>query len=372
MYSMDFLAHTSRLREKRIEVANRLVFRRFSPGRGLEEIFGADSIFGDVARLNICESKMRSFIRGPETSGLPKKNPPEGENRLVIEDLQGIRTDFPLSLGENEYLFALRGNEDFLGSPGSGESYSFWNGMSTRFHKIFLAKEAMKDLSHWYEQTFRERSELDEVGFAEKQRFFNSNLIQFIAATDDNEDTVGHSQFVANYTLLLARELGIEDQKYLVDLERGALLHDIGKIGIPESILRKKGPLTMIEREVIKDHPLLGYKLIDGFSFLERAAQVVLYHHEHFSGKGYPYGLSGEQIPLEARIFSIADTVDAITSDRPYRKGRSFEEARVEIERHSAIQFDPELVGVFLSIPQERWRKAKQDTLRTLRLPTIH
>jgi putative nucleotidyltransferase with HDIG domain len=230
----------------------------------------------------------------------------------------------------------------------------------------------MKDLSHWYEQTFRERDDLDEGGFAEKQRFFNSNLIQFIAATDDNEDTVGHSQFVANYTLLLAHELGIEDQKYLVDLERGALLHDIGKIGIPESILRKKGPLTMIEREVIKDHPLLGYKLIEGFSFLERAAQVVLYHHEHFSGKGYPYSLSGEQIPLEARIFSLADTVDAITSDRPYRKGRSFKEARVEIERHSGTQFDPELVEVFLSIPQERWQKAKLDTLRTLRLPTIH
>jgi putative nucleotidyltransferase with HDIG domain len=305
-------------------------------------------------------------------TGLPKRPESEKENLLFIEDRKGARTAFPLSLSQNEYLFALRGNEDFLGSPKSGEHYSSWNGLSTRFHKIFLAKEAMKDLSHWYEQTFRERDELDESGFAEKQRFFNSNLIQFIAATDDNEDTVGHSQFVANYTLLLARELGIEDQKYLVDLERGALLHDIGKIGIPESILRKKGPLTMIEREVIKDHPLLGYKLIEGFSFLERAAQVVLYHHEHFSGKGYPYALSGEQIPLEARIFSLADTVDAITSDRPYRQGRSFKEARVEVERHSGTQFDPELVEVFLSIPQERWQKAKLDTLRTLRLPTIH
>ncbi len=315
---------------------------------------------------------MRSIVPSPEMTGPEKRPQPEKENLLFIEDRRGARTAFPLSLSQNEYLFALRGNEDFLGSPKSGEPYSSWNGLSTRFHKIFLAKEAMKDLSHWYEQTFRERDDLDEDGFAEKQRFFNSNLIQFIAATDDNEDTVGHSQFVANYTLLLARELGIEDQKYLVDLERGALLHDIGKIGIPESILRKKGPLTMIEREVIKDHPLLGYKLIEGFSFLERAAQVVLYHHEHFSGKGYPYSLSGEQIPLEARIFSLADTVDAITSDRPYRKGRSFKEARVEIERYSGSQFDPELVEVFLSIPQERWQKAKLDTLRTLRLPTIH
>jgi putative nucleotidyltransferase with HDIG domain len=315
---------------------------------------------------------MRSLPAALETTGLPREVRPEREDRLVIEDLRGAQTAFPLSLQENEYLFALRGNEDFLGSGGGDESYSSWNGLSTRFHKIFLAKEAMKDLSHWYEQTFREQAERDDVGFTEKQRFFNSNLIQFIAATDDNEDTVGHSQFVANYTLLLARELGIEDRKYLVDLERGALLHDIGKIGIPESILRKRGPLTMIEREVIKDHPLLGYKLIEGFSFLERAAQVVLYHHEQFSGNGYPYGLAGEQIPLEARIFSIADTVDAITSDRPYRRGQSFEKARVEVERHSGTQFDPELVEVFLSIPHERWQKAKLATLRTLRLPTIH
>ncbi len=315
---------------------------------------------------------MRSLTSTAETTGLVKKVQPEKENMLFIEDRRGTRTAFLLSLSQNEYLFALRGNEDFLGSPQSGDNYSFWNGLSTRFHKIFMAKEAMKDLSHWYEQTFRDKDVADEGGFAEKQRFFNSNLIQFIAATDDNEDTVGHSQFVANYTLLLARELGINDQKYLVDLERGALLHDIGKIGIPESILKKKGPLTLIEREVIKDHPLLGYKLIEGFSFLDMAAQVVLYHHESFAGNGYPYGLAGENIPLEARIFSIADTVDAITSDRPYRKRQNFEEARREIERHSGSQFDPELVEVFLSIPQERWQKAKLDTLRNLRLPTIH
>jgi len=315
---------------------------------------------------------MRSLISMPETGVGATKAQAEKEDLLVIEDRRGARTAFPLFLSQNEYLFTLQGNEDFLGSPKSGAHYSSWNGLSTRTHKIFLAKEAMKDLSHWYEQIFGDTDELDEAGFAEKQRFFNSNLIQFIAATDDNEDTVGHSQFVANYTLLLARELGIEDQGYLVDLERGALLHDIGKIGIPETILRKMGPLTLIEREIIKDHPLLGYKLIDGFSFLERSTQVVLYHHEHFAGMGYPYGLAGEQIPLEARIFSIADTVDAITSDRPYRKGRSFEEARREVERHSGIQFDPELVEVFLSIPQDRWQKAKLDTLRTLRLPTIH
>ncbi len=277
-----------------------------------------------------------------------------------------------LSREENEYIVALRGNESFLEPPQNGPHSQLWPGMDPRFHKIFQAQRAMKDLGRWYEQIFRDQDELDGEDYAEKQLFFNSNLIHFIAATDDNEDTVGHSQFVASYTLLLARELGIQDKKFLADLERGALLHDIGKIGIPDAILRKKGALTTLEREIIKDHPLLGYRLIEGFSFLQRASQVVLYHHEHYNGLGYPYGLSNEEIPLEARIFSIADTVDAITSDRPYRRGRSFEDARREIERYGGSQFDPNLVDVFLSVPETRWQQAKMATLRTLRLPMIH
>ncbi|MEW5900207.1 MAG: HD domain-containing phosphohydrolase [Acidobacteriota bacterium] len=314
---------------------------------------------------------MRGLFSTAVVPAQPRKSAGEKES-LIIEDRLGARSAFPLSLNQNEYMFTLRGNEDFLAATSDEPSSSSSNGLSARWHKIFLAKEALNDLNLWYEHVFRDKAELDEDDFAEKQLFFNSNLIHFIAATDDNEDTVGHSQFVANYTLLLARELGIEDARFLVDIERGALLHDIGKIGIPEFILRKKGPLSLIEREIIKDHPLLGFKLIEGFSFLEKPAEVVLCHHEHFDGKGYPYGLAGEQIPLEARIFSIADTVDAITSDRPYRKGRDFEDARREVERFSDSQFDPQLVEVFLSITPERWQRAKLETLRTLRLPTIH
>lgn len=309
-----------------------------------------------------------------ETQPLLSSVQAQPETGLIIEDDKGRQSSFARFLGqrEHEYIFALRGNEDFLGSPAQESRQFPHNGRSTRLHKIFQAKEVMKDLKDWYEQIFRGKEGLDDENYAEKELFFNSHLIHFIAATDDNEDTVGHSQFVAGYTLLLTRELGITDRNFLVDIERGALLHDIGKIGIPDSILKKKGSLTMIEREIIKDHPLLGYKLIGGFTFLQKAAQVVLYHHEHYNGQGYPYGLAGEDIPLEARIFSLADTVDAITSDRPYRRGRSFEQARREVERYSGSQFDPNLVEVFLSIPEERWRIAKLETLRNLRLPTIH
>jgi putative nucleotidyltransferase with HDIG domain len=308
-----------------------------------------------------------------DTAAVTTKSSAENAT-LLIEDLNGGRSSLPwfASQIEHEYLFALRGNEDFLGAPESENKRLPWSRLETRFQRIFQAREAMRDLNRWYEQLFRDREELDEDTVAEKQMFFNSNLIHFIAATDNNEDTVGHSQFVANYSLLLTRELGIDDRKFLVDIERGALLHDIGKIGIPECILMKKGPLTMIEREIIKDHPLLGYKLIEDFTFLKQASKVVLCHHEHFNGRGYPYGQAGEEIPLEARIFSLADTMDAITSDRPYRKGQSFDVARREIEKHSGSQFDPQLVEVFLTVPEERWQKAKLDTLRNLRLPTLH
>jgi putative nucleotidyltransferase with HDIG domain len=318
-------------------------------------------------------NEMRS-VSSLEIQVEPAKVHPERGSRLVLEDFRGGQTylSWLLNRNELEYLIALRGNESFLATPGQEAANPFWNGKELKPHKIFLAKEAMRDLSFWYEEIFREKDELDEGDYIEKQLFFNSNLIQFIAATDDNEETIGHSQFVATYTLLLARELGIEDKKFLVDLERGALLHDIGKIGIPDSILNKKGPLNTIEKEIIKDHPLLGYKLIEEFSFLQRPAQVVLFHHEHYNGQGYPYGLAGDDIPLEARIFSLADTLDAITSDRPYRKGQSFEEARREIERHSGNQFDPHLVDIFLSISKERWQRAKVETSRSLRLPSVH
>ncbi len=309
-----------------------------------------------------------------DNAAVTAKSPLDRVSHLLIEDGSGARSSLRWfeTPREHEYLFALRGNEDFLGAPDGNAGRIPWNGSDTRGQRIFQAREAMKDLNRWYETLFRNHEEMDEDVVAEKQLFFNSNLIHFIAATDANEDTVGHSQFVANYSLLLTRELGISDRRFLVDIERGALLHDIGKIGIPESILMKRGALTTIEREIIKDHPLLGYKLIEEFSFLKQASLVVLCHHEQFDGRGYPYGLAGEDIPLEARIFSLADTVDAITSDRPYRQGQSFEAARREIEKNSGGQFDPQLVEVFLTISEERWQKAKLDTLRNLRLPTIH
>jgi putative nucleotidyltransferase with HDIG domain len=238
--------------------------------------------------------------------------------------------------------------------------------------KIFSVKNILRDICEQYRHNVHGDAMTSKRHLEEGRAFLHSNLLYLIAATDGNEDTFGHSQLVARYTLILTRALGIDDREFSVDIERGALLHDIGKIGIPESILRKAGPLTEKEREIIKEHPLLGYEMVEEFQSLHKASRVVLFHHESYDGSGYPYGLKGEEVPLEARIFSIADTLDAMTSDRPYRKGQSFRMAFDEIERFRGKQFDPHIVDAFLSVPEEKWRQAKYDTGNTFSLCSIH
>jgi putative nucleotidyltransferase with HDIG domain len=206
----------------------------------------------------------------------------------------------------------------------------------------------------------------------ENHSFFDSNLLCLIGSTEDSENTVGHSQRVAKYTLLLAREMGIEDEKFLTDIEKGAVLHDIGKIGIPKSILSKNGALSVPEMEIIKGHPFIGYEMIEEFDSLRKAALVVLFHHERFDGNGYPYGLNGQDIPLGARIFAVADTLDAITSDRPYRIMNSFKAAYKEIGKQRGRQFDPQIADVFLSTPKKKWHQIRSETENSLHFVRIH
>jgi HD-GYP domain-containing protein (c-di-GMP phosphodiesterase class II) len=138
-------------------------------------------------------------------------------------------------------------------------------------------------------------------------------------------------------------------------IARGAYLHDIGKVAIPDSILNKPGKLTPAETATMREHAYRGYELIGKIPFLGDAAQIVYSHQEWFDGSGYPRGLRGEEIPLGARIFSIADTLDAITSKRVYRGERSYEVAREEIIRCSGTQFDPQIVRIFVEMPDAIW-----------------
>lgn len=182
-----------------------------------------------------------------------------------------------------------------------------------------------------------------------------------IALDTRDEETQGHSLRVVKYTLKLAQLMGIKDEQQLKVLEYGSLLHDIGKIGIPDAILKKPGKLNAEEWEVMKTHPMVGYKILHRIEFLEEAAQIVLHHHERWDGSGYPSHLKQNSIPLGARIFAAADTVDAMTSERPYRNALSFEEASQELKKFAGIQFDRDIVDAFHSIDLESWKNERRN-----------
>ncbi len=169
------------------------------------------------------------------------------------------------------------------------------------------------------------------------------------AALDVRERETGlHSKRVACHTLVLAKRFS-DDPAHLRQIYWGALLHDIGKIGIPDAILLKPGPLDEREGAVMRTHPEIGYAILKDVAFMHDAAQIVLCHEERFDGEGYPRGLAGNAIPLGARLFAVIDTLDAMTSDRPYRSGLPFDRALAEIQRYSGEQFDPEAVAAFLA-----------------------
>jgi response regulator RpfG family c-di-GMP phosphodiesterase len=171
-------------------------------------------------------------------------------------------------------------------------------------------------------------------------------------------ETRWHSRRVSLYASRIAGALGIRGDE-VGGIERGALLHDLGKIGIRDNILLKAGRLTVEEWGEMRRHPEMGYKLLDGSEFLARERIIVLHHQERYDGKGYPQGLSGKEIDIGARIFAVADTFDAMTSDRPYRQALSFKYARDEIIRCSGSQFDPHIVDAFLSVPSNEWVEIK-------------
>ena len=197
-------------------------------------------------------------------------------------------------------------------------------------------------------------TELRET-IAELERSYDVTLEALGDALDlKDAETEGHSKRVTAFTIQIARSMGLNVEA-MHTLARGAFLHDIGKMAVPDAILRKPNRLTTEETELMKEHSYLGYKMLKKIPFLAEAAEIVYAHQEHWDGSGYPRGLKGEQIPLGARIFAVADTLDAITSDRPYRPARKIEAAREEIARWSKRQFDPGIVSVFLSIPAYVW-----------------
>jgi len=186
----------------------------------------------------------------------------------------------------------------------------------------------------------------------ELQEAYEATLEGWSRALEMRErETAGHSKRVAELTVSLAQSLGVPQSEY-IHIHRGALLHDIGKMSIPDRILLKPEPLTEEEWVIMRQHPVYAYQMLAPIAYLTKALDIPYGHHEHWDGSGYPAGLKGEAIPLAARIFAVVDEWDALTSDRPYRRAWLPEAARDYLAKQRGIRFDPQVVDAFLHIAQ--------------------
>ena len=225
---------------------------------------------------------------------------------------------------------------------------------------LIVAKQRYED--HLEELVEQRTAELDQA-LNSLEDAYRSTLKALTAALETRDlETHGHSERVVSYSMRLGREYGLDSER-LKALEFGSLLHDIGKIGVPDLILRKPSKLTSEEWVLMREHPVHGQQILRGIKFLEGAARVVAQHHEKWDGSGYPLGLSADDIDICARIFSVADAFDAITSDRVYRKGKPYEAAAQELDEWAGKQFDPKVVEAFHRVPPEDWQELHDQSL---------
>jgi response regulator RpfG family c-di-GMP phosphodiesterase len=302
-----------------------------------------------------------SDLRMPGISGL----------KLLEEARQKYpHSAFLMATGENDIrvgIAAMRqGAADYLLKPFELEAVvvSLEQALETK-----RLEQELENHRHHLEQMVKQRTKQLHSAMRRIEQTYDDTLEALAAALDlrDN-DTAGHSRRVTRYCLEMAKAIGCSGEQ-LKHMVRGAHLHDIGKIGIPDAILLKPGKLTPEEREVMETHARIGYELVSRIAFLAPAAEIVLTHQERFDGTGYPQGLVGEEIPLGARIFAVADTLDAMTSNRPYRKALPFSAARDEIVRESGRQFDPEVVRIFSSISQKVWEDIRLEASNSRKTP---
>jgi putative nucleotidyltransferase with HDIG domain len=227
-------------------------------------------------------------------------------------------------------------------------------------HELITAKRRYEN--HLEELVEQRTAELDQA-LDSLENAYRTTLQALTAALETRDsETHGHSERVVTFSLRLGREYGLTAPE-MKALEFGSLLHDIGKIGVPDAILRKPAKLTDEEWVRMREHPMHGQQILRGIKFLEGAAKVVAQHHEKWDGSGYPLGLKDEEIDICARIFSVADAFDAITSDRVYREGRPYEAASQELDEWVGRQFDPKVVEAFHRVPPEDWDELRRRSL---------
>ncbi len=265
----------------------------------------------------------------------------EDETRVGVRAMQ---------LGADDYLLKPFDVDVVLGS----------------LHRALQRKKLEREVQEYrlhLEEMVSERTQQLRAALQQTERSYEDTLEALGAAIDLRDSpTAGHSRRVFLYSMELARSIGGLEQE-IRSIAMGAWLHDIGKLAIPDRVLLKPGPLTESEWEIMRRHARIGYELVKSISFLAGAAEIVLTHHERFDGSGYPQKMRAEEIPFSARIFAVADTLDAMTSDRPYRAALPLQAARDVIERGSGTLFDPLVVAAFLRVPNETWAFIASETL---------
>lgn len=261
---------------------------------------------------------------------------------------------FLMATGENDVRVGIEamkhGAVDYISKPFQPAAVV---ASLSRALQIKRMERELEEYRHNLEQMVEDRTKQLEKARQRVEMTYDETLEALGGALDlRDSETSGHSYRVTRYSLELARGLGCSPDQ-LKQIARGAFLHDIGKIGVADSILLKQGKLSDEERAVMETHARIGYDLVCRIAFLAPAAEIILTHQERYDGLGYPQGLAGEEIPLGSRIFAVADTLDAMTSDRPYRRALPYSAAREEIIRESGRQFDPKVVEAFLAISEE-------------------
>lgn len=314
------------------------------------------------------------LIKNPVDMVLSDMMMPEMDGLSLVEWLRKAEPDIPVIMvtAMHDLSTALeairRGAYDYILKPFEKDQLFLGVRRALEHRRLVLEN---RNYQRNLENLVEERTGQLKGALEQLERSYDDTLEALGGALDlKDAETEGHCKRVTAFTIAIAKAMKVESM-LLPQIARAAFLHDIGKMAIPDHILRKPGPLTPEERDVMRTHCEIGYNMVTRIPFLREAAEIVLSHQEYYDGTGYPRGLRGDEIPLGARIFAVADALDAMISDRPYRKALPVSHAQEEIQRCAGTQFDPKVVEVFLTMPSTLWTELRENIGRPYRLSQL-